>query len=58
MKIMAEDNNINDMQLSCKHWVSSKNRRALDFKRMSATNENFDPEEHCISSSFITFDLF
>jgi len=57
MKIIAEDNDINDMQLSCKHWVSSKNRRASDFKRMSATNEDFDPEEHYISSLFITFDL-
>jgi len=58
MKIIAEDDDINDMQLSCKHWVSSKNRRALDFKRMSAANEDFDSEEHYISSLFITFDLF
>ena len=29
------------MQLSNKYWVSSKNRRALDFKRMSATTEDW-----------------
>jgi len=39
-KITAKENDINDMQLSNKYWVSSKNRRALDFKRMSATNED------------------
>jgi len=42
------------MQLSYKHWVSSKNRRA--FKRTSAENEDFDPEEHFISSLCIRFD--
>jgi len=36
MKITAKENDINNTQLSCKHWVSSKNRCALDFKRMSA----------------------
>jgi len=53
MKITAKEN---DMQLSYKHWVSSKNHRALDFKRMSAANEDFDPEEHCVSSLFVTCD--
>jgi len=53
MKITAKENDMNDMQLSYKHWVSSKNRCALDFKRMSATNE----EEHYISLLFITYDL-
>jgi len=31
MKITAKENDINDMQLSYKHWVSSKNRHALVF---------------------------
>jgi len=30
MKVTAKDNDMNDMQLSYKHWVSSKNRCALD----------------------------
>jgi len=50
MKITAKENNMNDMQLSYKHWVSSKNRCALDVKRTSATNE----AEHYISSLFVT----
>jgi len=58
MRKTAKENDINDMQLSYKHWVSSKNRCASDFKRMSATNEDFDSEEHCISSFFITCDLW
>jgi len=49
---------INNTQLSYKHWVSSKNRCTLDFKRMSATNEDFDSEEHYISFFFITYDLW
>jgi len=53
MKITAKEN---DMQLSYKHWGSSKNHRALDFKRMSAANEDFDPEEHYVSSLFVTCD--
>jgi len=53
MKIMAKENDINNMQLSYKHWVSSKNHHTC----MSATNEDFDPEEHYISSFFITCDL-
>jgi len=57
LKITAKENDINDMQLSYKHWVSSKNRCALDFKRMSPTTEDFDSEEHYISSWFITCDL-
>jgi len=57
MKIMAKENDINNTQLSYKHWVSSKNHCALVFKRMSAANEDFDPEEHYISSFFITCDL-
>jgi len=57
MKITAKENDINDMQLSYKHWVSSKNRCALDFKRMSATTEDFDPEEHYISLLCVTCDL-
>jgi len=57
MKIMAKETDINNMQFSYKHWVSSKNRCALDFKRMSAANEDFDPEEHYISSLLITCDL-
>jgi len=44
------------MQQSYKHWVSSKNHRALDFKCMPAVNEDFDPEEHYISSLFVTCD--
>jgi len=56
IKVTAKENNINDMQLSYKHWVSSKNHRTLDFKCMSAANEDFDPEEHYISSLFITCD--
>jgi len=56
IKIMGKENDINNMQLSYKHWVSSKNRYALDFKCMSAANEDFDPEEHYISSFFITCD--
>jgi len=31
MKITAKENDMNDMQPSYKHWVSSKNRCALDF---------------------------
>jgi len=57
MKITAKDNDINNMQLSYKHWVSSKNLCALDFKCMSATTEDFDSEEHYISLLFITCDL-
>jgi len=57
MKITAKENYMNDMQLSYKHWVSSKNSCALDFKRMSAANEDFDSEEHYISLLFITCDL-
>jgi len=57
MKIMAKENNMNGMQLSYKHWVSSKNHRVLDFKRMSAANEDFDSEKHCISLLFFTCDL-
>jgi len=53
MKIMATENDMNDMQLSYKYWVSSTNRCALDFKRISATNE----EKHYISLLFITCDL-
>jgi len=45
------------MQLSYQHWVSSKNRRALDFKRMPAANEDFDPEEDYIASLFNICDL-
>ena len=56
MKITAKENDINDMQQSYKHWVSSKNHRALDFKCMPAVNEDFDPEEHYISSLFVTCD--
>jgi len=56
MKITAIENDIKDMQLSYKHWVSSKNHRALDFKRTSAANEDFDPEEYYISSLFVTCD--
>jgi len=56
MKIMSKENDINDMQLSYK-TVSSKNHRILDFKRMSAANKDFDPEEHYISSLFITCDI-
>jgi len=37
---------INDMQLSCKHWVSSKNHRALDFKCMSVAKEDFEVVYH------------
>jgi len=44
------------MQLSYKHWVSSKNNRVSKFKRMSAANEDFDPEEYYISSLFVTCD--
>jgi len=44
MKITAKENNMNDMQLSYENWVSSKNRCALDFKRISATNEDFDSD--------------
>jgi len=40
MKTTATENDLNDMQFSCKHWVSSKNHRTLDFKRMSAANED------------------
>jgi len=57
MKITAKENDINNMQLSYKHWVPSKNRCALDFKCMSAAKKDFDPEEHYISSLFITCDL-
>ena len=57
MKITAKDNDINNMQLSYKHWVSSKNLCALDFKRMSATTEDFDSEEHYISLLCVTCDL-
>jgi len=57
MKIMAKEKDTKNMQLSYKHWVSLKNCRASDFKRMSATNEYFDPEEHHISSLLITCDL-
>jgi len=42
MKITAKENNMDDMQLSYKHWFSSKNRCALDFKRMSVTNQDSD----------------
>jgi len=35
----GQKNNINDIQLSYKHWVSSKNHRALDFKCMSAAKQ-------------------
>jgi len=56
MKTTATENDLNDMQVSYKHWVSSKNHRALDFKCMSAANEDFDPEEHYISLLFITSD--
>jgi len=52
MKITSKDNDMNDMQLSYKHWVPSKNRCALDFKRMSATTEDSDSEEHYISLFF------
>jgi len=58
MKVTAKENDLNDMQLSYKHWVSSENRWALDFKRMSATNEDFDSEEHYISMLFITCELW
>jgi len=58
MKITAKENHMSDMQLSYKHWVSSKNRCVLDFKRMSATNEDFDSEEHYISLLVITCDLW
>jgi len=30
MKITVKENDMNDMQLSYKHWVSSKNRCTLD----------------------------
>jgi len=40
----GQKNDINDMQLSYKHWVSLKNHCSLDFKCMSAANEDFDPE--------------
>jgi len=56
MKITAKEKDINDMQQSYKHWVSSKNHRALDFKCMPAVNEDFDPEEQYVSSLFITCD--
>jgi len=56
MKIKAKENDMNDMQLSYKHWVSSKNRCTLDFKRMSATNKDLDSEEHYISLVFIACD--
>jgi len=49
MKITAKENDINNTQLSYKHWVSSKNHCALGFKHMSATNEDFDSEKHYIS---------
>ena len=59
MKITAKENDINNTQLSYKHWVSFKNRCALDFKRMSTTNEDFDSGEHCIPFFlFITCDLW
>ena len=56
MKITAKENDINDTQLSYKHWVSFTNHCALGFKRMSAANEDFDTEEHCVSSLFVTCD--
>jgi len=57
MKITAKENVMNDVKLSYKHWVSSKNHCALDCKRMSAANEDFDSEERYISLLFITCDL-
>jgi len=57
MKTTAKENDMNNMQLSYKHWVSSTNRCALDFKRMSAANEDFDSEEHYISLLCVTCDL-
>jgi len=57
MKITAKENDMNDMQPSYKHWVSSKNRCALDFQHMSATNKDFDSEEHYISLLCVTCDL-
>ena len=57
MEITAKENDMNNMQLSYEHWVSSKNCCALDFKRMSATTEDFDSEEHYISLLCITCDL-
>jgi len=57
MEITAKENDMNNMQLSYEHWVSSKNRCALDFKHMSATNKDFDSEEHYISLLCITCDL-
>jgi len=47
----------NNVQLSYKHWGSCKNCRTLDFKCISAENEDFDEKEHYILSFTTCIDM-